>query len=64
LLRWTSSLGGSAVLVCAALVASGCNDGPAPSTEVTLQTVRHKQFLEELKKHQGKVILVDVWGWF
>lgn len=53
----------------------GCANGGAPPpppeskaaaapSEVKLAVVKHKQFVEELKKQRGKVVVVDVWGEF
>lgn len=45
------------------------NEGPekkeqTPKGDVALKVVEHPQFLEALKEHKGKVVLVDFWGTF
>ena len=35
-----------------------------PDAPITLRTVKHKEFLEALKAHKGRVIVVDFWGEF
>jgi hypothetical protein len=59
----SSPLVGFAVL-WAGLVATGCADGPAPSGEVKVAVVKHKQVLEALGKQRGKIVVIDVWGEF
>ncbi len=52
----------AAVLAAAFPLHLGAGAGEAGA--IKLRVVKHKQFLDELKKLRGKVVVVDVWGEF
>jgi thiol-disulfide isomerase/thioredoxin len=51
----------SLLLVCGSLLSRG--DQP-PAGEVKLDVVKWKAFQEALKSNRGKIVVVDLWGWF